>query len=305
MTFLLEPIDEPGNRSRAVLLLIRTNRRTASGASRNPALGTERSLPGAEKWPGLLKEMNRWKRRWLAVVLVGLLVVPAALAQDGEAVLAKIDSVLEAPHDMVALQKMTLIDAKGSEKVRTVKIFAKGSRLRLIRFLEPAEVRGVGFLRLPSDRLYLYLPAFRRVRRIASSVKNENFMGTDFSYEDMSQTSYRKDYSVSAFWKEKGLLVLELMPRKGRDVSYGKLVLYADPATYVLRKVDFYDRRGNAVKILTIDRIEKIGRYWTPRRMEMRTLKTGHRTLLELVEVKYDQGLKDRFFTQRNLKRIR
>jgi len=227
-----------------------------------------------------------------------------ALAQSDEVILTRVDSVLSAAKDMVAAENMTLIDKDGSQKIREIKIYQKGGEKRLVRFLSPADVRGVGFLRLSKDRLYLYLPAFRRVRRIASSVKNENFMGTDFSYEDMSQSKYGKDYAAKSLRQTAEQYILELIPRPDADVSYGKLVLYADKSNYVVRKVEYYTPAGALQKIMKIDDIKKIDGYWFGARMEMQTVRNGHRTLLELSKVQFDRGLKDSFFSERNLKRI-
>ncbi|MDQ7054067.1 MAG: outer membrane lipoprotein-sorting protein [candidate division KSB1 bacterium] len=169
--------------------------------------------------------------------------------------------------------------------------------------MSPAEVRGVSFLRRAEDRLYLYLPAFRRIRRIASSIKNERFMGTDFTYEDMSQSEFSKDYFAERLPDQDGLFVLQLTPRPDADVSYGRLVVYADSTNYVYRKVEYYDREGRVQKELILSDIERVDGYWVPKTMEMRDLSRNHKTLLELLEVRFDQGLSNKFFTQRNLKR--
>jgi len=245
-------------------------------------------------------------KRLSEFVLLGVVVTSTLLfGQDAETILAGIDSVMQAPSDMTAVEKMTLIDSEGAAKERTVKVYTKGSEKRLIRFLSPADVKGVGFLRLAADRLYLYLPAFRKVRRIASSVKNENFMGTDFSYEDIAQTGYHQDYIAKEIQQQQGQYVLQLAPRQGADVSYGKLVLYADMNNLVVRKVESFDPNGRPLKIMTTDNVAQINGYWTPRRMEMTTLKNGHRTVLELSEIQFDQGLAQDVFSQRNLKRAR
>ena len=88
---------------------------------------------------------------------------------DPASVLARIDSVLNAPADMEAREVMTLIENDGARKTREVRLHQKGADLRLVQFLAPADVRGLGFLRRSENQLYLYLPAFRNVRRIASS----------------------------------------------------------------------------------------------------------------------------------------
>jgi len=241
--------------------------------------------------------------RIMLIFLTSYLLGITAAAQDGGAILAKVDSIANAFRDMTAVEKMTLIDKDGSPKERGVKIYQKGNELRLVRFLSPADVRGVGFLRLAEDRLYLYLPAFRKVRRIASSVKNENFMGTDFSYEDMSRNEYAKDYAARLIETRETQYVLELTPLPGADVPYGRLVIFVDTSNYVVRKVEYYNTAGKLQKILTIDNIERIDGYWFGKRMEMENIKDKHRTILELSEIKFDQNLPGSLFSERNLKR--
>lgn len=220
----------------------------------------------------------------------------------GDEILAKVDSVLNAPKDMVAIEKMTLIEKEGTQKVRDLKFYQKG-QWRLVRFLTPADVKGVGFLRLAEDRMYLYMPAFRKIRRIASHVKNERFMGTDFSYEDMSETEYTDNYVAKLSKDEPDQYVLELTPKPKTDVSYSKLVITVDKSTFFYTRIEYYSKRDRLQKILNVENMEKIGGYWMGKTMVMETVKSGHKTVLELAKIEYDTGLSDKIFTQRNLKR--
>jgi len=226
-----------------------------------------------------------------------------ASAQDGAVLLARVDSVLNAPVDRTALERMTLVDADGSTKERNLQFFQLGSEKRLVRFTTPADVRGVGFLRLAEDQMYLYLPAFRRVRRIASSIKNEDFMGTDFSYEDMAQTRYSPDYSVTSVARGSGSYTLTLSPREGADVSYTRLVMEVSEEDWLARKIDYFDAAGERIKTLTVPEVRTVDGYVHPIRLEMVTWRNGHRTILELGDLRLDSGLSDDVFTQRSLKR--
>ncbi|KKK47176.1 hypothetical protein LCGC14_3157830, partial [marine sediment metagenome] len=131
-------------------------------------------------------------KRLLTIAIIALLTLNAEnlLAQSGNEILKRTEEAINAPRDRTVKEKMTLIKADGTRKKRTILFYQKGSDKRLILFLLPADVKGVGFLSLSEDRMYLYMPAFRKIRRIASHIKNENFMGTDFSYEDMAETEY-------------------------------------------------------------------------------------------------------------------
>ncbi|MFQ6047237.1 MAG: outer membrane lipoprotein-sorting protein, partial [Gemmatimonadales bacterium] len=161
----------------------------------------------------------------VTTALLALLAAMPATGQDGAWVLERVDSTLNAPKDVVVTERMTLIDAEGREKVRTMRMYQKGPERRLVKFMAPADVRDVGFLRLADDQMYLYLPAFRRVRRIASSIKNEAFMGTDLSYEDLSRTRFGDDFRVvNATPAERGH-ELTLEPLSDADVSYSRIVM--------------------------------------------------------------------------------
>lgn len=248
--------------------------------------------------------MRLWIRWATAALALTMAMVPGtAWAQDGITLLARVDSVMNAPLDQTAVERMTLIDRDGSEKERELRFYQKGSEKRLVRFVKPADVRGVAFLRLADDRMYLYLPAFRRVRRIASSIKNEGFMGTDFSYEDLSQTSYSEDYDVTAVSRGTGSYTLTLERKAGADVSYTRLVMQLNDADWVARKIDYFDESGERIKTYTATEVRQIDGYAYVTRMEMVTWRSGHRTVLELEDLVLDSGLSDDLFTQRSLKR--
>ena len=91
--------------------------------------------------------------------------------------------------DQFSIMKMTLFDKSDKKKTRKrillTKAWNKRDKKRLIKFLSPADVKGFGFLVLepdsPSEKMYLYLPAFKKIRRIAGSAKSRSFMGSDFS----------------------------------------------------------------------------------------------------------------------------
>lgn len=221
---------------------------------------------------------------------------------SANAILGRIDSVLSAPEDMEAHEVMTLIENGGRRTTREVRIRQKGSDLRLVQFLSPADVRGVGFLRRSENQLYLYLPAFRKVRRIASSATREDFVGTDFTYEDLAQRTYADDYEPTDLHLDGGQYVLDLTPRPDADVSYDRLTLRADTGNFVLRQVDYFSGE-RPVKRMTVDNIVQVDGYWIGKRMEMTDRRSGHRTVLELSEINFDQGLSESLFSERYLRR--
>ncbi len=226
-------------------------------------------------------------------------------AQDAQSIISKSDAVVNAPKDMHQFSRMILIDKDGDKKVRKAEMFQKGDEKRLVRFLSPADQKGIGFLSLPDDVMYLYLPAFHKIRRIASHVKNENFAGTDFSYDDMSSFKYSEEYNAKLLETKDDVYVLELTPKSGIEKDYSKLVMEVRKDNFYPVKIDFYDKAGNLWKVMTSDKIEKNGNYWVSMKMQMKDLKKNHSTIMITDSIEFDTGISNKVFTKRNLKKIR
>ena len=244
----------------------------------------------------------------MIISLYLLLIVSAqfAAAQDLSAsvILEKTDAVGKAPKDQHSLATMILTDKDGDQKERKTEIYEKGGDMRLMRFLSPADQKGISFLSLPDDKMYLYLPAFRKIRTIASHVKNENFAGTDFSYDDISSFGYAEDHDPILLETTDEYYVLELTPKPESEKDYGKLKIWVRKDNFFTVKTEYYDKGGNLWKILERRNIEKKGEYWIAMEIEMKDLKKSHSTksITEMLEL--DTGLSDEIFTQRNLKKV-
>ncbi len=238
-------------------------------------------------------------------------------------ILKKSDSVVNAPEDQEILLEMILINKNGKEKKREAKMLQQGSEKRMIKFLLPADVKGLAFLDLPDDVMYLYMPAFHKIRRIASHVKNTSFAGTDFTYDDMASLNYADDYDPRLIdskkkkglvleqkekgeeWLEKELecYLLGLTPKKGIKKDYSRLVMWVRKDNFYQVRIEHYNKAGKLWKVMERSKIEKQGDFWVAREAEMSDLKKDHKTRMNILEVKFNQGLEDVLFTQRYLKR--
>ena len=234
--------------------------------------------------------------------------VPAALAGPGDDLLKKVEDAASPGKDSIGTTEMILIDSDGKEKKRELKMKQMDhdpDDYRLLRFLSPAEVKGVAFLSKSDNEMYLYMPAFKKIRRIASHAKNENFMGTDFSYDDIGSTNYTEDYKAKIIEKKGDTTVLELTPRDPDDTDYSKLIMTVDTTKNLPKEVKFFNKAGKLWKVMTNQKVEKVSGYWTPMVIEMKDLKKNHTTRMIVKDIKYDVGLKKKEFSKRKLKRAR
>jgi len=245
------------------------------------------------------------KRIKFLIMALALLSSTMLFAMDTQKIVAKADSVVNAPEDQKATMKMILVDKNGNQKHREAEFLQKGNEKRIMRFIAPADQKGIAFLGLPNDVQYLYMPAFHKVRRIASHVKNTKFAGTDFTYDDLSSFKYSEDYNAKLLSEDNQFWVLELTPKPGVKKDYGKLKMWVRKDNYYPVKVEFYDKGGNLWKVMERRQIEKEGKYWVSKEMEMKDLKEQHSTIMQLENMEFDTGLSDKLFTKRYLKRAK
>jgi len=237
-----------------------------------------------------------------SAVITILIIVGSILfvnAQDVNTILKNMDNVLYAPNDLTGTNKIILIDKNGKQEIREATIKQKGTDKRIMRFTSPASQAGISVLSLPNDIMYLYLPAFDKERRISASIKNQNFAGTDFSYDDMESKPYAEKYTAKLIKTEENVFVVELTPKERSD--YSKIIVYINKANYYPELMEYYDRGNTKIKVAEYT-FKKIGKYWNAIEIEMTDLKKNHKTKMQMSDVKYDTGLSDDEFTVRILK---
>jgi outer membrane lipoprotein-sorting protein len=227
-----------------------------------------------------------------------------AYGLSGDEILARTEEILSGPKDYEGRLTMTLANNDGSEKEeRTLHVWFSGKELRIIKFISPASMSGIGLLSLASDEMYLYLPAQNKIRRIEGGVKNDDFQGTDFSYNEMGSYDYRKDYTSEVASENETAYTLLLEKKPGSDKPYDKLKMTITKSDFIPRTIEFY--RGDVLKkVLFILEVKKTGDRIVPSRIKMENIEKKHYTEMVMTEVKFDQGLVDRdVFSKRFLKK--
>jgi outer membrane lipoprotein-sorting protein len=183
------------------------------------------------------------KSKIQTVVITALILTGAifsAKAQDATTILKKMDNIMLSSKDLTAKNKLILIDKAGKEEVREATLKQKGNDKRIFRFTSPSSQSGIAFLSLPNDMMYLYLPAFGKEKRISTSAKNQNFAGTDFSYDDMESKPFSNKYTPKLIKTETNVFVLELTPISTSD--YSKIIVNINKTNYYPESMEYYDK---------------------------------------------------------------
>jgi hypothetical protein len=240
----------------------------------------------------------------------------------GDWVARRIDA-RDTGRDMRSSIRMRLFDRQGRVRERALTLLAiKGGPGRpvpadrsLIRFTEPADIRGTGFLvwERPGadDERFLYLPSLGRVRRIAASETQESFVGSDFTYEDISGRQL-DDYTYTLLddtssWTPPGgtaVPAYRLESRhKDRSARFPRVVSLVRKDAFVVVRAEIHNRRDEIQKTFDATRVEPVRGYWTVMAMAMADDLQRTRTELTVEQVAYDVGLKPDDFSRRELER--
>ena len=246
-------------------------------------------------------------KRFLIVPIFTTIMFLANLAFSMNAIeiAKKGDDVFNAPKDAHIISTMTIIDQNGNKSVRKTEMYQKGTEKRLVRFLYPPDQKGIAFLSLPNDVMYLYLPAFHKIRQIASHVKNQNFAGTDFTYDDLSAFRMTKNHKAILLSQNNKYYIVKLIPKKSAGKEYSYLKVWYRKDNFYPMKVEYYDKNGELFKVLSRSNLTKVKGYWIAMDMEVKNIKKNHITKSRIDKVQFDIGLSDRFFTKRFLIRSR
>lgn len=235
-------------------------------------------------------------------------------------IMEKNDQQRKAEDEQVELT-MKLINKKGKERVRKVRQFTKtdadDNQKSIIRFLSPADVKGTGLLTIEhtsrDDDQWLYLPALKKVRRISASDQSDNFMGTDFAYEDLgSEELENYDYQLLRAESLNGVecYLIEAVPnndQERKESGYSKRHIWIRKDNFVGIQIKYYDKKGKLLKVFQASDVRLIEgtNTWRAHRMETENVQTGHKTVLLFDHFVINRGLKDNFFAQRYLERGR
>lgn len=254
----------------------------------------------------------------LSVVVAALgilLMASTSFALNAEEVMKKSQAVfLYQGKDFKARVTMRLVSKGGQERVRELTLLRKnfgesgGEQKYFIYLHQPADVKDMTFMvyKYPgrdADR-WLFIPAINMVKRIAAQDKHSSFVGSDFSYEDVSGRKVEDDnHSLMKEVKLGGrdCYVIKSVPKAG-DMDYAYKVSWIVKDDYLPLKEEYYDRRSEPYKVFTADEIKVVKGFPTVTKRSMKNLQSGHSTDVTYTSVDYNVGVSDSLFSERYLR---
>ncbi len=242
-------------------------------------------------------------------IVMAILMTSSMLAMSGRELAEALDAKAK-PRDSRATLTMTLTNKGGKSQTKKLRSLGMdNNRKQIIWFLAPARDKGVAFLKIEhddkDDEMALWLPAFKKVRYIRSSDKGDNFMGSDMSYEDMSNREL-DDYSYNINGTEmlNGVecMIMESIPKPEAESSYSKIITWVDKEQLLPIQEHFYNLKSQLWKVKTVE-FTKIKDYDFLETMFVKDIISNHSTQLKMEDVELDSGLDENIFQEKNLQR--
>jgi len=214
-----------------------------------------------------------------------------------------------------------LLSATGQERVRktfnTTKLQTDGlANRRVIRFLSPSDVRNTSTLLVEhaaaADDVWVYLPALKKARRLASNNQKNSFVGTDLSYGDI--VGHKPQSWMHKIVRQESLAgvaayVMESLPASAEVAmtsGYSKRINWIAKDNFVSVKTEFYDAAGKLLKTADntdIKLVDAKGKKFQAMLVLMTNHQTGHATKVKLENFKANGLVSDEFFSMRYLEK--
>jgi hypothetical protein len=232
---------------------------------------------------------------------------PEAAAQDAESVVRASRNRIQS--ETVSLRaKMTLRAKDGTTSERLIDQYSKdgpkGARTVIV-FQQPAGVAGTRFLTMRNpgnaDDRWIFLPSLGKVRRIAASEGSGSFMGTDFSYDDISSTSRGAELDSHTVLREEELggtacYVIQSIP-KDNSYQYSKMIQWIEKDSKIIKKIDLYDKKNALVKTVEMSGLKEVQGRTVTTLTKITTHAAGTSTTLSNEILKYDDPIPEKVFT--------
>ena len=243
-------------------------------------------------------------------LILSLILSVLFLAQTGFEIAEMVDDRLQ-PEDISSTATMVLTNSKGKTRTSVMRLKSiDGNKKRIIWFLEPKDDKGVAFLKIEHEsqenEIRMWLPAFKKVRRIASTKKGDSFMSSDLSYEDLTNRNLNEnnyEHLKNEIVNGHNCYVLKIRPKPKVRSNYSHHVNWIIKDSLVPFEEESYDKRGELKKVKSFV-FEKIQDYYVIKEISVKDVQRNHTTNIKFDHIQVDTGIDEKLFHEKNLKRL-
>lgn len=232
----------------------------------------------------------------------------ASFAQDAKSIVEKSDKKVRGTTSQSTI-KIKVVRPKWSKEM-IIKSWSKGNEYAVSLVISPKKDKGIVFLKRDKE-VWNWMPSIERTIKLPPSMMMQSWMGTDLKNDDLvKQSSMVTDYTHKLISTEiiDGLpcYKIELTAKEDASVVWGKILIWIDTKDFLQLKSEFYDEDGFLVNKIHAFKIKQFGDRKLPSIIEFTTVdEPDNKTILEYVDIIFDQPIPDRYFSTRYMKRLK
>lgn len=244
----------------------------------------------------------------ISAVVPIILFIGTAQAQNADSIVAAADRKFRG-ESSIAEMTMTVQRPTWSREI-SMKSWSKGQRLAMILVTGPAREKGIVFLKRGNE-VWNWLPSIERIIKIPPSMMMQSWMGSDFTNDDLVKessivTDYTHEIIGDSTIEGRHCYEIELIPKPEAPVVWGKILTWISEKDYLELRVEYYDEDGNLINLMILYDIREMGGRVIPTRLELTPVnEPDHKTIMIYNSIQFDVPIKDSFFTEQNMKRLR
>jgi len=252
-------------------------------------------------------------KRFISISTLSLVILVVPLvrlqAQDAREIIKKADEKMQGEKTSQSTMTMTIVRPTWQREI-TFKSWTKGRDYSLALVTAPAKEQGQTFLKRETE-MWNWNPTINRLIKLPPSMMSQGWMGSDFSNDDLlKESSIVVDYAHKIVGEEEidgwDCYKIELIPLEDAAVVWGKIFKWIAREEFLQMKSEYYDEDDYLIKTELVYEIKTMGGRLIPSKFELIPEEDeGHKTVVVMVDIKFNEPIPDSFFSQQNMKRVR
>ena len=232
-----------------------------------------------------------------------------ANAQNATEIIRKADEKWNGEKSSQGTMTMTIVRPTW-ERTIEFKNWTSGRDYALTLITAPARDKGQSFLKREQE-MWNWNPTISRLIKLPPSMMSQGWMGSDYTNDDiLKESSVVNDYSHQITGEEEydGRICykIKMLAKEDAAVIWGHQVRWIDKKDFLFMKSELYDEDGYLVRTELGSEIKAMDGRLIPTRIELIPAEEeGQKTIIEIKEIKFNEPIKDSFFSQQNMKRVR
>jgi hypothetical protein len=238
------------------------------------------------------------------------MITGAGLSKTAKEVLDEMEDKSQGFDSAKQVYEMELINSKGKvENTKEMEVYVlvmdeseQTDSFTMMRIVKPKNLSGTTVMTLEEDEQYIYMPSYRKVKKITGSSKNDNFLDTDLKYSELALVSGDVEQENEAqMLEETDEAYVIRIDIDDSDLDYAYMIMAVERESLNMKKIEFYDEANKLLKTMEAADYREIGGYTVFGELVVTDIEANHSTKMNLVEAEFDIPITKKFFSTLNM----